>query len=101
MKDEVALAVERLRVGTAVVGGGASGVGEGDGGPAAAPCGGGPPNAGISGNDADEGLEAGNGLSHAGTPPEGRVAGVACEKEGAEGWWRLEGVETMKLLAGG
>ncbi|CAM9236213.1 unnamed protein product [Ectocarpus sp. 6 AP-2014] len=101
MKDEVALAVERLRVGAAVVGGGVSGVEEGDGGPAAAPCGGGPPNAGTSGNDADGGLEAGNGLSHVGTPPEGRVARAACEKEGAEGWWRLEGIETMKLLAGG
>ncbi|CAB1104197.1 unnamed protein product [Ectocarpus sp. CCAP 1310/34] len=103
MKDEVAVAVERLRVGTAIVDGGASGVGEGDGAPAPAPCGGGPPNAETSGNDADEGLEPGNGLSHAGTPPEGRVAGVACEKEGAgeEGWWRLEEIETMKLLAGG
>lgn len=113
MKDEVALAIERLRVGTAVVGGGASGVGEGDGGPAAAPCGGGPPNAGASGNDAAGGLEAANCLSHGGTPPEARVAaspapcvaqaGVAYEKEGAGegGWWRLEEIEAMKLLAGG
>ncbi|CAM9887347.1 unnamed protein product, partial [Ectocarpus sp. 12 AP-2014] len=92
MKDEVALAVERLKVGTAVAGGCASGVGEGDGGPAAAPCGGGPPIAGTSGNDADGVLETGNGLSNGGTPPEARVAaspapcvaqaGVAYEKEG-------------------
>ncbi|CAM9301998.1 unnamed protein product, partial [Ectocarpus sp. 13 AM-2016] len=103
MKDEVALAVERLKVGTAVVGGGASGFGEGDGGPAATPYGGSPPNAGTSGNDPDGGLEAGYGLSHGGAPPEARVAGVTCEKEGAgeEGWWRLEEIETMKLLAGG
>lgn len=113
MKDEVALAVERLRIGTAVVGGGASGVGEGVEGPAAAHFGGGRRTAGTSGNDADGGLVAGKGLSHDGTPPEARVAaspapcvtraGVACEKEGAgeEGWWRLEDIETMRLLAGG
>lgn len=112
MKDEVALAVERLRVGTAAVGGGtASGVGEGEGVPAAAPCGAGGPDvaAGPPGDDADGVSEAENGLSHGGTPSEARVAassepcvmqaGVACDKE--EGWWRLKEIETMKLLAGG
>ncbi|CAN0036170.1 unnamed protein product [Pylaiella littoralis] len=92
MRDEVASALARLKAGTAASEGDGDGDGYGDGG---GDGGGGVVRA--AGHDGDVVAVADRGYNGGGAGIEATTTAVA----GAGGRWRLEGIKTMKLLAGG